>query len=309
MTNDNPLAHPFPLTDPRNSAQLYLGLPMWFMSGWKGRLLSTRCGAADALGEYSQVFSSVEGNTTFYGLPTAERAERWARQVPEHFRFCFKVPESISHAADIPRQLMNQGAQLADFIAPLRERIGVLLMQLPASFTPQRSTELFSALEMLQQLLELPLAVECRHPDFFLKDRHEVLLLQTLNRLAVNRVIFDSRGLFQDGSMTDAVLHAQSKKPRLPVHPLATAQNPVVRFIGHSDGLRNRHYLEQWRLKIQQWLSEGRSPYFFVHTAGNQNCPEFAREIVRLWGGDMAAWPGEIVRDDPAAGMTADLFA
>ncbi|MAY14909.1 MAG: hypothetical protein CMI06_06180 [Oceanospirillaceae bacterium] len=309
MTNDNPLAHPFPLTDARNSAQLYLGLPMWFMPDWKGGLLNTHCGAADALSSYSQVFSSVEGNTTFYGLPSADRAERWARQVPEHFRFCFKVPKSISHAENIPRQLLKEGPLLADFITPLRERIGVLLLQLPASFTPQRSAELFSALEILQRLVKLPLAVECRHPGFFLKDQHEVTLLQELKRLAVNRVVFDSRGLFRDGSITDAVIHAQSKKPRMPVHPLATAQNPVVRFIGHSDWQQNLLYLQQWQTKIQQWLREGRSPYFFVHTAGNHDCPEFARYLVRFWQGTMADWPGEGAGGNSAAGNTADLFA
>lgn len=308
MTNDNPLAHPFPLTDARNSAQLYLGLPMWFMSGWKGTLLNARCDAADALSEYSQVFSSVEGNTTFYGLPTVERARHWCHQVPEHFRFCFKVPKSISHAADIPRQLLHDGRQFCDFIAPLRERIGVLMLQLPASFAPERSAELFKTLDMLQSLVNLPLAVECRHPGFFLKDQYEVALLQELNMQNVNRVIFDSRGLFQDGSMDDAVIHARGKKPRLPVHPLATANHPVVRFIGHSDWLHNQRYLEQWRQKIQQWLSEGRSPYFFVHTAGNRNCPEFAREIVRFWQGSMADWPGGRLVENPAAGMTADLF-
>lgn len=308
MTNDNPLAHPFPLTDARNSAQLYLGLPMWFMPGWKGNLLTGNCSHSAALAQYSRVFSSVEGNTTFYGLPSPERATQWAAQVPDHFRFCFKVPKSISHSANIPRQLQKDGALLKDFVTPLQERIGVLLLQLPASFAPQRSAELLSAVQMLQQLAGLPVAVECRHSGFFQKDQYEVTLLRELSSMKADRVIFDSRGLFRDGSMTEIVLHAQSKKPRLPVHPIATGRHPIVRFIGHTSWQQNLVYLQQWQAKIQQWLAEGRSPYFFVHTAGNHNCPEFARDLVGLWQGMMADWPGESEMKDCPGAETADLF-
>ena len=39
----------------------------------------------------------MEGNTTFYATPTPEIVERWRDQVPETFRFCFKLPKTVTH--------------------------------------------------------------------------------------------------------------------------------------------------------------------------------------------------------------------
>ena len=305
MTNESPLAHSFSLSGLTEVSNIRLGLPMWFMAPWRGRLLSAGVRQGDALSEYSQVFSSAEGNTTFYGLLAAERAALWCRQVPPAFRFCFKIPQTISHAENMPAALQQEKAWLAEFLAVTGDMTGLLILQLPARTGPERLTELEAVLAELTAMSRVPLAVEVRNPHFFSKGEAEVQLLRLLASYHADRVIFDSRGLFQDHSLNDAVLDARSKKPRLPVHPLATGQNPVVRFIGHSDWRQNQRYLQQWALKLKQWLQEGRTPWLFIHTADNTDAPEFARWICQMLGLPSADWPGE----QTPAGMSGDLFA
>ena len=67
---------------------------------------------AEHLADYARVFSSVEGNTTFYASPTPETVQRWADAVPDHFRFSFKFPKEISHQSD----LVSADKQVTAFI-------------------------------------------------------------------------------------------------------------------------------------------------------------------------------------------------
>lgn len=119
----------------------------------------------------------------------------------------------------------------------------------------------------------------------------------------INRVIFDTRGLIADDSQDEAVLDAKSKKPRMPVHPIATGQRPVVRFIGHSVFEQNLNYLDQWQAKLSSWGAEGREPLVFWHTAGNHNVPEFCRKILQRWGLQASAWPGETIQSGDNLGL------
>lgn len=304
MTNETRLAHPFSLSGLIDISDLRIGLPMWFMDSWRNHLLSDGCRPADALAEYSQVFSAVEGNTTFYGLPDARRAGRWRQLAAEDFRFCFKIPQTISHSRD-PLLALQQDQTLLPFLQQMDTAAGLLMLQLPAAFSPQWLPQLQELLHGLQTMTQIPLAVEVRHPAFFDKGRAEQALLRLLADAGADRVIFDSRGLFRDDSTAAAVVDARGKKPRLPVHAVATGNNPVVRFIGHSDWPQNLAYVEQWARKLQQWVSEGRTPWLFIHTAANTDAPQFARWLTEQLGLCLPLWPGEI---QTAPRQNGDLF-
>ena len=144
--------------------QYFLGCPIWANKEWVGELFSQSAKPKDFLQQYSQVFNTVEGNTTFYGLPKAETVIKWKDDTPPDFKFSFKFPQIISHT----RMLVNCGAETRDFferLAPLGERLGVFFLQLPPSFNK-------SALDVLEKYLsglpdEFQYAVEVRHLDFF----------------------------------------------------------------------------------------------------------------------------------------------
>ena len=292
-------------------SNLRIGLPMWYMKEWRGGLLQADVKAADALSQYSQVFNAIEGNTTLYGLPSADRARSWKAMAADDFRFSFKIPRTISQADDMAAALAD-AAEFRQFLQIMGDSIGLLMLQLPGRFGPSALPQLAEVLQQLQALTPVPVSVEVRHAAFFDKADNEAALLRLLADHHADRVVFDSRGLFADVSTDPHVLEGQRKKPRFPVHPVSTGNNPVIRFIGHSDWPQNMRYLQQWSGKLSEWLSQGKQPWLFIHTPANTDAPEFARWILQQLGMRMALWPGEVAEEsDKAAGLegqTTDLF-
>lgn len=273
---------------------LYLGLPQWSHPAWPGQLLGVGAKPAEHLAHYARVFNTVEGNTTFYASPTPETVRRWADAVPPQFRFSFKFPQAISHQSD----LVSAGKQVVDFITllgPLHEKLGLLKLQLPARFGPAGLPRLAAFFEGLPP--DFTYALEVRHPDFFAKGEAERALNRLLMDKGINRIMLDSRPLFSVpaslAAKNAALVDAQGKKPRLPVHLLATANSPVVRLIGLPHPEDNHPFLPSWLPHWKQWLAEGKDLYLFIHTADNARAPELARQVSRLLGQEMAPWPGE----------------
>lgn len=243
----------------------FLGCPSWNEPAWRGSFYPADLRPADTLAHYVRAFNAVEGNTTFYARPSAATVQRWAEQMPAHFRFCAKLPRDISHGGD----LREHCAATADFLAllaPLGERVAPLWLQLSASFGPSRLGEL---LGWLDEFAGRRIAVELRHPAFFARDEDERLLNRHLHERGVERICLDSRALFSCTSSYPAVLHAQSKKPRLPIRPTAFSDSPQVRFIGGPDLDVNQTFLEPWLDKVATWIDQGLTPHVFLHTPDN----------------------------------------
>jgi uncharacterized protein YecE (DUF72 family) len=252
----------------------YLGCPSWSESAWRDYLYPPDAKPADFLNLYSQVFNAVEGNTTFYASPAASTVQRWADTMPEHFRFTAKFPGDISHGGDLRDQL-TAAETFTRLLSPLGQRVSPLWLQLSKSFTPQRLPELAAFIDALER----PLAVEVRHDDFFAKGDSERILNRLLLDRGVERICLDPRALFSCTSTDPSVLHAQSKKPRVPPRPAAFTQFPQVRFIGHPELEANDPFLLPWVEKIALWIEEGRTPYIFLHTADNLLAAKLAQRF------------------------------
>jgi len=226
------------------------------------------------LGFYSQVFNAVEGNTTFYARPAPGTIARWAQVMPGHFRFTAKFPRDISHEGDLRDQL-EPAFDFTRLMAPLGKRVSPYWLQLPAKFGPARLGELCHFLDEIG----LPVAVEVRNQAFFAKGEEERLLNRLLHERGVERICLDPRALFSCTSRDPAVLHAQSKKPKVPPRPAAFSQYPQVRFIGHPELEANHTFLSPWVEKIADWIEEGRNPYIFLHTSDNRLAAALARHF------------------------------
>jgi uncharacterized protein YecE (DUF72 family) len=252
----------------------YLGCPSWSENAWRDYLYPPHARPAEFLDLYCQVFNAVEGNTTFYASPAASTVQRWAEAMPGHFRFTAKFPREISHGGDLREQLIA-AETFTQLLSPLGERVSPLWLQLSKSFTPQRLPELAGFIDGLQR----PLSVEVRHDDFFAKGDSERELNRLLLDRGVERICLDPRALFSCTSTEPSVLHAQSKKPRVPPRPAAFTQFPQVRFIGHPQLEANDPFLEPWVEKIALWIEEGRTPYIFLHTADNLLAAKLAQRF------------------------------
>lgn len=253
-------------------ASYHLGCPIWAKKEWVGELFSDDAKPRDFLPQYSSVFNAVEGNTTFYGVPSRETVERWVRDTPDTFRFCFKFPRAITHFKRLRDTAVETG-EFLDALEPLGDRVGPLFLQFSPSFGPAELPELD------RYLGELPdrhtYAVEVRHTDF--NRAAAAPLHDVLDARGAERVLFDARGLHAAVADDPVVREAQQRKPSesSPFHPIG--RNPFVRFIGHPDVDQNRPLLAEWAELIAHWIGEGRDPYFFVHAPDDFYAPRMAR--------------------------------
>ncbi|SFT51906.1 DUF72 domain-containing protein [Pseudomonas marincola] len=253
----------------------YLGCPSWSENAWRGLVYPDEARSTDFLGHYCQLFNTVEGNTTFYARPSQATIARWAETMPGSFRFCAKLPGDISHSGDLRLQF-EAVDQFRQLLAPLGPRVTPYWLQLPASFEPRRLPELAS---FIDHWGEGALAVEVRHPHFFAKGEEEKALNRLLLDRGVERICLDSRALFSCTSADASVVHAQDKKPRLPIRPAAFSQAPQVRFIGHPQLLANDPFIEPWLDKVAQWIEAGLTPHVYLHTSDNRLAPLLARRF------------------------------
>ena len=139
---------------------------------WIGRFYPPNLKPSQFLQFYSQVFSSVEINTTFYGIPRPSTVETWARVTPDDFVFTAKMPKEITHE----HRLTNSLRALYEFLgvmSRLAEKLGPILIQLPPTVHSgyrKPLEELLAALPPDQQF-----AVEFRDDSWIRQDTFELL--------------------------------------------------------------------------------------------------------------------------------------
>ncbi len=275
---------------------LYLGCAVWGYDGWANTFFPPGLPKDERLSSYARRLTAVEGNTTFYAVPTLPVVQRWTAETPESFRFCPKFPKAISHAA----QLKGVEAQTGSFIGVMRvlgPRLGPLMLQLPPRFGPTRLRVLQSYLESLPDDIEV--AVEVRHPDWFTAD-NGAKLNQALAAAGASRVVFDVRPAHQ--STSPAAASAKERKPDVPLVPEALQPFVVVRYIGSPVNEENNPYLEEWAPRVAAWLRENRRVYFFAHCPVEDLSPFIARDLYHRVAAltDLAPLPWDELEKPPS---------
>ncbi|MCO6453120.1 MAG: DUF72 domain-containing protein [Caldilineales bacterium] len=273
----------------------YLGCPIWSYKEWVGKLFRSDAKPGEFLSQYASVFNTVEGNTTFYAVPSSETVTRWREEAPDNFRFSFKLPRTITHE----RKLNSADAETAAFferLAPLGNRLGPFLIQLPPSFGPEQLPLLSAYLDQLPASHRF--AVEVRHQAFFAQGAAENALDEMLTVRAIDRVVFDTRALRTAAPGDPIVREAQRRKPDLPTRFIALGQHPLFRFVAHPDVPANLPYLAELAQVTAAWIHAGRTPFIYMHSPYDVFAPDLCREFHRLLGqhvdvGELPPWPGE----------------
>ncbi|MET4108006.1 DUF72 domain-containing protein [Hymenobacter sp. UYP22] len=130
--------------------------PTWFIgcSGyhyrhWKGVFYPEKLPQRRWFEFYSQHFSTLELNVTFYRFPQLSFLEGWyAASLPE-FRFAVKAPRLITHY----KQFSGTEQLLSDFYSTLqeglREKLGPVLFQLPPrmAYSEERLARILASLD------------------------------------------------------------------------------------------------------------------------------------------------------------------
>jgi uncharacterized protein YecE (DUF72 family) len=140
--------------------------------------------AGSHLERYAERLPAVEINSSFYRPHRTATYERWARSVPEHFRFAVKVPKAITH--DL--RLANPSELLAKFLSEvsgLGHKLGPLLVQLPPSLTFDE-TIAASFFRCLRDRFDGQVACEPRHSSWFTGEADALLAELNTARVAAD---------------------------------------------------------------------------------------------------------------------------
>ncbi|MEM9055836.1 MAG: DUF72 domain-containing protein [Pseudomonadota bacterium] len=255
----------------RLTERFFLGLPAWAYPGWKDSYFVDR---PSRLASYATVFGTVEGNTTFYRVPDASTVRRWRDAVDgTPFRFCFKLPREVTH------ERVPSADTLHRFVAamePLSANLGPFLLQFPATVSPEdlmRFDAVFDAVSALNRFV-----IEVRHPGFF--DDPDALG-PALARWQADRVVFDSRPLFQGDLSHPDALAARHEKPDVPVVDRTPNGVTMVRLILHPALDTNDRWLDDWAERTAEKLLDGGTVYMMIHCPNNQHCPALAETFDR----------------------------
>jgi uncharacterized protein YecE (DUF72 family) len=275
-----------------------IGCAIWSYPGWVGEVYPPKTPAKDYLRIYSDRFSAVEGNTTFYAIPDRATIDRWIGQTPTGFKFCLKFPKAITHNGSLEPYLPAAQAFIIQMQA-LGDRLGVLFVQLPPNYAPSdRFADLTAFLTGLT-CRDVSIALEVRHLDWF-KSPHREQLNELLHKLGIGRVILDSRPIYE--ATTDEEIAFECKKPRVPIELSLTAPFSLIRYVSHPILSANQVWLEGWTSQLQSWLQQDTQIYMFVHCPIEARSPINARylhEIFTQSGMQLQPLPPRFVDDAP----------
>ena len=169
----------------------YVGTSGYSYKEWKGSFYPEKLAAKEMLPFYAARFDTVELNNTFYRVPQPAMIEGWMAQVPETFRFSVKASQRITHFKRL-KEATEVTSYFLETVSALRERLGVVLFQLP----PNMKKDIERLAAFLDELPEsIGAAFEFRHPTWFdddvvelLRSHHRVLCVSDTDELPAHHI-------------------------------------------------------------------------------------------------------------------------
>jgi len=112
--------------------KLRVGCSGWGYDDWVGPFYPPGTQKSEYLRQYATAFDLVEIDSSFYNLPSPATAAAWRGAVPDGFLFTAKFPKRITHDMKLVG-VEEQVARVYRSMSELREKLGVLVVQLPPS--------------------------------------------------------------------------------------------------------------------------------------------------------------------------------
>ena len=149
--------------------RVLIGTSGWEYDSWVGSFYEGRDGL---LRRYAQRFTTVEVNSTFYGLPDERTIHEWIEAIADReFTFAVKASRYITHMKKL-KDPEDPLRRFFDSVAPLGDRAEVVLFQLPPSWkhNAERLGSFLGSLPAAQRY-----AFEFRDPSWFRDEVYEML--------------------------------------------------------------------------------------------------------------------------------------
>jgi uncharacterized protein YecE (DUF72 family) len=237
--------------------RIQIGTSGWTYDSWRGPFYPEEVARKRWLQYYSQQFTTVEVNGSFYRTPSLEAVRLWRDSTPDDFVFAWKASKFITHWKRLSDQCRDSLALMETRLRALGSKVGPVLFQLPARFKADRE-RLATFLQMLSKRRKY--SFEFRDSSWF-ED----------NILAVLRE-WDIALCFSD--------HKDAPTPWI-----KTAGHVYVRGHGPTGEYKD-HYTDRmlrgWARQLAQWKQTGSTIYCYFDNDQKSAAPHDGRRLQAL---------------------------
>lgn len=117
--------------------QLYIGTSGWHYTDWIGLFYPPDVTGYRELTFHSRYFNTVENNSSFYRIAGEGTYKTWYRMTPDDYRFSIKLNKFITHTHRLALndEVIEKVRYILQTTQVLKQKLGTVLIQLPASFT------------------------------------------------------------------------------------------------------------------------------------------------------------------------------
>lgn len=219
---------------------------------------------------YSQIFETVEVDSSFYAIPPSSTLENWYQKTPGDFIFSLKLPQEISHTKALDETSFEILEEFCERIKILKEKLGIVLIQLAPQFEGSKG----NAQNLRKFLAQLPkdirFAIEFRNRDWMIE--------WTFQELQKNSVAL----CFVEGSwIPREMIFEAIKRP--------TADFTYTRFMGERDLTDFSQVVRPQDVNLEIWKSELeklQTSFNFIYFSNFYEgfAPESTQKLQQLFG-------------------------
>ncbi|HEU5136891.1 MAG TPA: DUF72 domain-containing protein, partial [Steroidobacteraceae bacterium] len=152
----------------RKAGTIFVGVGGWNFAPWRGSYYPKGLTQAQELHYSSRQLTSIEINSTFYGLQKPATFRKWRDETPDGFVFSVKAPRFVTQRKSLASAASSIERFLQSGVLELGARLGPINWQLaPEKSFDARDVAAFLAL-LPRKLdgLALRHALEVRHASF-----------------------------------------------------------------------------------------------------------------------------------------------
>jgi uncharacterized protein YecE (DUF72 family) len=246
------------------TGNLYLGTQGFSFKDWVGPFYPEGTSPRAYLEAYARQFSTVEIDSTFYGMPRATTIRGWYQRTPADFKFAAKFPKLITHDKKLEGALEDAQAFVGSMQA-LKQKLAVLTLQFAYDFTP----EFFDRLDSF--LGDLPAG-----PRYAVEVRNRKWLMPAFREMLA-------------GHNAALVLQDLHYMPRL---DWVTADFSEIRWLGRREDIQvfdriqidRTKVLETWADIVAGFLDAGVEVYGFFNNHFAGHSPASVRQFAAILG-------------------------
>ena len=222
----------------KKGVSCHIGTSGWHYEHWKGPFYPEDFSEKDFLSFYSNRFSSVEINNSFYHLPSEKTFRKWRDTVDNDFIFAVKASRYITHM----KKLKDPQKSLTNFLSAvegLKKKLGIVLFQLPP-YWHKNEERLNSFLSKLPRKIKS--AWEFRDKSWFDENIYKIL-----SKHKAAFCIYEISGEMSPEIVISDYIYIRLHGP----------DNKKYQ------GDYTKHQLKYWAEKFHNWLKEGKEIYCY----------------------------------------------